>query len=307
MPLKKRLLRFTIDIPTGTDGSTTRVVLTEELHLKARINKAALAIQNQATLEVGGMSTTLRELLLSNFTAWDKRKINQGGAVNYWADVKVEAGYEVPGQEPALSLVYKGQVVTVEMSSPPPNVIITLQCFTRQSDKTKFISGAPPEGATFKELVAWAARQMQFGDNFLCDTSHDNEVIPNAMRGVAVVSALLIEIQGYYSADVTAFVDDDFLYVKDRDKVVNPSDIVTLTEFIGMPIWQEWGVQFKTLFDPNLRLAHAARLVSKMNPTVNDMDYLIYTIQYDLASRDVPFYVQCLGSPPSGTVVRTVQ
>ena len=150
-------------------------------------------------------------------------------------------------------------------------------------------------------MVAFAAKQMQFGDRFECDTSHNDDVIPNAMRGIAVISALLIEIQGYYSSDVVAFIDDDFLYVKDRDKLVNPDDKVIVTEFIGTPIWQEWGVQFKTLFDPNLRLAHAASLVSKMNPTVNDIDYLIYTLQYELASRDTPFYAQCLGSPPSRT------
>jgi hypothetical protein len=306
MPLKKRILRFTIDIPVGTDGTMTRVVLDESLMLRARINKAALAIQNMATIDIGGMSTSLRELLLSNFTAWDKRKIDRGGDVQYWANIQIEAGYSSNGVE-TKSVVYQGQIVTVDISSPPPNLVMTIQCFTRQSDKTKNISGAPPENATFKELVAWAAKQMQFDDRFVCDTSHNDEIIPNAMRGVAVVSALLIEIQGYYSADVSAFIDDDFLYVKDRDKLVNPDAKMTLSEFIGTPVWQDWGVTFKTMFDPNMRLTNAARLQSKMNPLVNNIDYLIYAIQYDLSSRDTAFYMQCLGSPPAGTISREIQ
>ncbi|WLW40848.1 hypothetical protein GNAINCEL_00066 [Serratia phage KKP 3709] len=97
---------------------------------------------------------------------------------------------------------------------------------------------------------------MGFGDNFICDTSINDTIIVNAGRTAFTNAALLWDIQNLYRDSVAAYIDDDFLIVKDKNKILNQGQITNLTEFInGPPEWTEWGVEFTVLFDPNVKLA----------------------------------------------------
>lgn len=292
MSLKRRLLRVKMEFPGGRE-----VILDETLYVRAHVQKSALGIQGKAVLDVGGLTTSLREELLSQFTAWNKRMVESGQAPQEWIDISVEAGYSQNGVE-RLSLVFRGQVVMTEIVAPPPNIIFRIHCYSRQIDKTRHLTSPAPAQTTYYGYVQWAAEQMGFGDRFICETSFNDTVVMNPARSIYVASALLWDIQNMYRPNVAAFVDDDILIVKDRNKIINPSNVADVTEFIGMPAWTEWGVEFTTLFDPNVRLAQASRLTSKMNPSVNNT-YVVTDIQYDLSSRDKPFYVSANASPPA--------
>lgn len=298
MALRNRVLTVTLDLPGQ------KVVLEQDINIKVKIHKAALAIQNRCTIDIIGLTGSLREQLLSQFTAWNQRQVESGQAEQKWVGVEVKAGWNTPSKHDAgtnieqPSTVFKGQVVICELTSSPPNIGVRLTCFTRQIDRTKFVTAPAPDGTTFKAYVAWAADQMGFGTNFICETSADNTIVSNPARSIFVASALLIDIQNMYRPDVAAFVDDDLLIVKDRGKILNPSESVVLNEFIGIPTWTEWGITFTVLFNQGIRLAQGATLESLMNSSLNGT-YVIMEIEYDLTSRDGPFYVKASGSPPA--------
>jgi hypothetical protein len=52
------------------------------------------------------------------------------------------------------------------------------------------------------------------------------------------------------------------------------------------------------MMNTDVKLATAAALTSVMNPGVNGT-YVITELEYELASREGPFYVRAMGSPPA--------
>ena len=293
MALRKRIVRITLDMQSGN-----QFILTDGLDIKVRISKASLHIQNQAIIDITGLTTNMRESLLSQFTAWNRRVSRQTPNLPWeWVNVRVEAGYNDNGQENT-SVIFVGQVVMCEPTSPPPTIGVRLHCFTRQIDKTRFITERAPNQLTYYDYVQWAAGQMGFGTRFICDTSYNDQIITNPARSIHTVGALLIDIQNKYRSPVAAYVDDDVLIVRDRGRILEPNNIVDITEFIGIPSWTEWGVEFVTMFNPSIKLAQGVFLTSKMNPSLNN-GYVVMELEYDLASRDRPFYIKVGANPPS--------
>lgn len=292
MSLSLRLIKVTLAMPGGD------VILDQSLNLRVKISKGALSIQNRATIEVINLSASLREQLLSQFTAYNQRKIVTGQVAPNYVNVSIEAGY---GSAAAnnLSVIFTGQVVICEPSSPPPNLGIKITCYSRQIDRTTFVTTPAPAQTTFYGYVLYAAQQMGFGSNLVFNSTHGSDPCTNPGRQIQIVSGLLLDIQNMYRPDVAAFVDDNILYVMDRDAVVNTANIAVITEFIGPPpCWTEWGVTFQCLFNPSIRLAQAAQLTSLINPSVNGV-YVVMEIEYDLCSREGPFYVRASGNPPA--------
>ena len=305
MPLNSRVLTATIGLPAGN------IILNQSLMMRIKIRKAALQVQNSATVEIMGMTTSLRLQLLSQFTAWKARQVPEGQASQAYIPITIAAGYQSTASSSENSsgsssnsntnqsaTVFVGEVALVEPIGQPPNFGVRISCFTRQLDKTEFPSLAAPITATFKQLVAFAAKQMGLGNNYYCNTSIDDKVIYNGFKTIYTISGLLIAIQAMQYPDVAAFIDDDQLIVKDRNAIVNPANVTQLNEFIGTPMWTEWGAQWVTLMNTNVKLASAAQLTSSMNPGVNGQ-YVITELEYDLTSRDGPFYVTANGSPPA--------
>jgi hypothetical protein len=291
MPLGQRILQVTIDVPNGQS-----VTLDQELDLHVSISKNALAIQNKCDITVFNLTQSLRTGLFSQFTAWNKRQVETGGLQPSYSNVTVLAGYKNGGNSNT-SVVFKGQVVQVDPVGAPPDLGAQITCYEHQVSKAAWTTGFAPTNGTFKEYVLWAGKQMGVS-RVVCETSYDNTPSGNFFAATHQVSELLIDIQSAYRPNVAAFIDNDVLIVMDVNKVVSERGSVTIDEFVGAPMWTEYGVQFKTLFDPNIVLACAANLNSKINPALNN-SYIISTLSYALSSRDTEFYVTASGSPPA--------
>jgi hypothetical protein len=301
MALTKRILNAVITLDSGD------VTLDASLDLHVRVSKDALGIQQTCTIDVFGLSQTLRQTLLSQFTAWNKRQIEQpvGGVAprNNYVPIKVYAGYQgesvgpaAPGQNTS-TLIFDGWVVLCEPISGPPNIGVRLTCYQLAQQKTQFISDVAPTSATVEQYANWIAKQMGLA-RVLCVTSQKDKVITNPSATTEVVGALLIDIQSMYRPNVAAFIDNNTLIVKDQNQVIDSFNTVNVDEFIGTPMWTEWGVQFQCLYDPKIQLAGAATLKSLMNPSLNK-SWVITSLRYDLASRAEPFYVTVNGCPPA--------
>jgi hypothetical protein len=194
--------------------------------------------------------------------------------------------------------VFVGQVVCCAPTSPPPNIGVRLDCFSRQVDKSKFVTEPCPNQSTFYDYVKWAAKQMGFGDNFVCETSFNDTKIKNPSASTFIAESLLVDIQDNWKPAVAAFIDNNRLIVKDINKIIDPNHVAQVSEFIGIPQWTEWGVDFSCMFTPSIQLAGAVNLTSKLNPSI-DNKYVVMGLEYDLASREAPFYVKAFVSPPA--------
>lgn len=290
MAMKDRLIRVTFNMPDGP------VVLAEDLMIRVRSRKTVLTLQNRAIIEIGGMAEKKREFLMSNFTAFNKRQREQGVLTDLvYISVKIEVGYRSDGVE-SLTQVFIGQVAMAELAQEPPNMIMRITAYTRMLDNSRYQTSAAPSPITFKDYCIWAGKQMQVLDTKV-NTSIDNLVIYNPGRTSFVVSALIWDIQNYNRNTVVAYIDDDILYVKDKDKILSEEQIANVDNFIGVPTWDEYGVEFNTLFDPSIALANGVRLKSIVNPGVNDSTYIITELNYDLSSRDNQFFVRANASP----------
>ncbi|MEM5370275.1 hypothetical protein V4C53_30135 [Paraburkholderia azotifigens] len=303
MPLARRALNVSFKLPHGN------VILDESLDLRVHITKQALAVDAVASIEVFNLSQTLRESLLSQFTMWNLRQVQSGNVQNRlvpsgtadlgaFIDVTIQAGYE-DGSQNSTTTVFKGQVGAVTPISDPPNIGVRIDCRSQLLARTQFVTSPAPTQTTFKNYVAWVAEQM--GLPFDCETSYDNQIITNPSAQTMVVAALLIDIQNQYRPNVAAFIDNNTLIVKDVNKIISTSNTVTVSEFIGTPMWSEWGIELSTLFDPRIRLAGAIIPNSTMNPGIgthkNQRAYVITQLDYDLCSRATPFYVKVNASP----------
>lgn len=300
MPILKRVLRVTLNFDQLSGQSNIgKVVLTEDLNLRVNIEKNVLALQNSATVEVSNLGQTLRQDMTTQFTAYQKRQSASGNAQLAWVGMQIEAGYIDSKGNVKTSVIFKGEVVQLDNSEAPPNISVRIRAYTRQQDKTKFVTDPAPSNSTYEQYVNWAAGQMGITANLqgLSDRLKGASV-QNAAMSRYTASALLWDIQDYYKPDVAAFVDDDVLYVMDRNAVINPQEIVAIDQFVGVPGWYDWGVELKVLFNTAIKVAHAVDLTSVINPGINHK-YVITRLEYDLASRDTPFYIKAQAAPPA--------
>lgn len=291
MALKKRILRIRFD------NNQEPIDLDASLNIRVRISKQALTMQQKAQIEVTGLTTQVRESLLSQFTAWNRRDVDSGNLPSEYTNVTIDAGYLVDGKE-QVSQLFVGQVVQTSLTSSPPDIGVLIECYTRQFDKSKLPANAiPPVTCTFLEYVKWCAQIMGFGENYDCETSYNDKIIENPARSIPTFESLIWDIQNYFKPDVAAFIDNGRLIVRDRNKIIDKSKIPVVRDFIGIPMWQQWGVQGTVLLDPTIKLAGGVTMFSEMNPSLNGT-YVIHSLEYDLASRRPPFYVRFTGAPP---------
>lgn len=290
MALKKRLLRIQIKLPSQT------LVLDEELYLSVRVKKATLSLQSKATIDVGGLSQSLRKGLLSQFTAFRKRlKDTEGVNADDYLDVVILAGYEDASGVQTISPIFHGQVVLVEPMGLPPDITVRITAYTNQVDRTTYVTEQPPSAVTFKAFCTWCAGKMNLTPNI--STSIDNTIIYNPAARTYIVAGLLPWIQAYDRQSIAAWIDDDTLYVRDIGSVVNKDSVIRYDTFVGPPMWTEWGINFRTMFDSRLTLASAAKAISKTNPSIADYDLIVMQLEYDLSSRADPFCINVTTAP----------
>jgi hypothetical protein len=316
--LKTRVLRVEFNLQSDN------IVLDETLNMGIQISKQAISVQSHAVIDITNMSQTLRQYLMSHFTAYDRRIREAGLSPPYYANVWIKAGYldstnsgltpnrtfnasevnhPVPIADPrqdilSLPYIFKGQVVTCTIVIQPPNMTMRVECFTNQLNQATDIVNQSPDGMTFREYVIWSGKQMGFAEsNIYCKTNIDNVKIDNFARSVNVASQLIYYIERMDWPNISAYVDGDMFIVKNQRDVMEGSNILSISEFVGVPAFNEYGVTFTTLFTPLIQLGQAVSIQSEVNPSV-DGTYVVGRIEYDLHSRDTPFYMKVLALPP---------
>ncbi|WP_321875239.1 baseplate hub protein [Burkholderia cenocepacia] len=305
--MRTRVLQVTFDIDgekTVLNDAASDPTSSTPLSIRARIKKNAFKMQTSCTLEIINLSKSVRERLMSRMTAWDARMRNEGREEQRKIKVEVKAGYAAPfkpGQSKDIRLepstVFTGEVGIVELISGPPDIAIRVQCFTSQIDRSSFKTGQTPNKLTVAEFVKYISKQMGLTSDPIIDTVKADEILINPGQSCVTRIALLTWLQRLYGPEVFAFVDNGQIIVKDAWKLVDKDNIPVYSDFLEIPMWNEYGVTFSTLFDPTLKLAGPAQLKSKLNPAVNGGVFIVYAVEYNLTSRGNEFNVTAFASP----------
>jgi hypothetical protein len=302
MALSQRVLTVTLSIP-GINGMNV-ITLDASIDLKVNINRAALDLMSTCQIRVTNLSRSLRESLLSQFTAYNKRLIEAGtigqsgntqaGTQKSYINVQVMAGYQTPGAQVQMNTcpVFNGQVVLVNPVGSLPNLGFDITCYAMQVSKLQWSNVQGQFGAqtTFKNYVESAAQLL--GINANCQSSYDQRIITNPGASVQVLSDFIPDINSLFRPNVQAFYDDpsNTLYVRDTNALLANTTSVTLDEFIDMPSYETWGVQFKVLFDKRIQLPGSVIIQSTQNPTLNGAPFVIYALEYDVKeNRPAPW------------------
>ncbi|MGF7132072.1 hypothetical protein P3T40_003555 [Paraburkholderia sp. EB58] len=297
MPLKQRVLRADITLPNAAGSSIT---LDQSLDIKVKLSKAVFMNQQICEIVVTNLSASLRESLLSQITAFNRRNVETGVVTaGLYASVSVTAGYIQPGTPPQMltTTIFTGQIVRCDPVGELPNLAMKLTCYSQQLIKTQFMT-QPPGSATFGGYCQWVADQL--GLSLYLNTSKAGQKVTNPGAANQSMGQLLPELQRFYYPNVVAWIDNNTLYVSDANKVVAQNGTVAVNEFVnGFPVWTDYGVTFGCLFNPSIFVGSACILKSTMNPSLNNVGYVVTMIEYDLTSRQDAFDMRIQAAPPA--------
>ncbi|MDR0736813.1 MAG: hypothetical protein LBF51_08325 [Zoogloeaceae bacterium] len=242
----------------------------EGLAINASGTKYANALQNEAVVEVFNLEKETRDCLLSETSPYNHRRKRKR--------LLLEAGRESVGVFP----VYSGDITSATVSQPP-DVKLTLKARTGFFSNGTLVARAHPT-VSLKTIAAGVARDLGLK---LVFEAKEKRISNYAFTGGAGKQVEHLASAG----EVDAFVDDDLLVVKD---VAAPLRNVTHTlseesGMIGIPELTERGVKATMLLVPGIRLGSNFTLKSNLYPAING-DYTVYKLDFDISSRDTPFY-----------------
>ena len=243
----------------------------EGLAMTARGSKVVSDTQNECAVTITNLSKDVRNYILTETSPFNANRTPK--------KLIVEAGRVSTG-------VARLFVGTITASSPtqPPDIGLELKAQTGSFEKGGLIavSGKPKE--TLADIAKRAGGELGASVTF---EASDKLIANFSFSGP---SARLVNKLAE-AGNVDAYLDDETLVVKDRDKPLRDrvKIIDNTTGMIGIPEATERGVKVKILYDMETVLGGEIQLTSELNPAL-DGSYTIYTIDFDLASRDAPWY-----------------
>lgn len=278
------------------DNGKNVVEYDEDFAITFSVSKNVFSTQNYAKLEIKNVRRDARANMMTRFNQFSQRTQETP-----FLPINISAGRVSYGP----SLVYTGNVIKCGISSPP-DIGLVMDLATNQIDKTKWVQYWPKPPVTYQSLCQWAAGVLGLTPEISLPANLANAPVTNFLGGnMITLEALPIYIQRYYPDQVVAFIDDNALVVMAIGSVVASRGTVevgygTANPFIGIPEWTEFGIQGKILFIPDLKLGCAVNATSVMNPSING-SYVVGKIDYELASRDTPFYATFTAYPRAAT------
>jgi len=263
--LDPRLIRVGIEV----DGEVK--VYDETFDIKVSGTKMASAQQNTCDITISNLTADTRNYLLTETSPFNANRTPK----RLFVDIgRVSTG---------LSRIFVGEI-TLSSPSQPPDIALTIKALTGNYAKGLVIARS---GLTQEPLSTIAARVAADLGLKLDFRAADKQIGNWSFNGPALRQVNNLELAG----GVDAFVDDTTLVVKDRG-VPLPQRTKVLSSasgMVGVPEATERGVKVSFFLDQDTVLGGALELESMLNPALNG-SYTIYSLGFEAASRDTPFY-----------------
>lgn len=263
-----RRLRVTIEI-------NGKAYSYEDLKIKASGSKFTNALQNECQVEITGLNADTRNFLLT-----------QTSLINNKPRIIVEAGRVSTG----IFSLYEGDIVQVEISSPP-DIVLTINAKTNNANAMKIVSTS--EGALTKLSRLAQIVAANNGKVLLFEATDDKWVSNYTYSGPAAKQIRDLEDVG----GVNAFIDDNVLVVKDRVKAINNRRLILnmKTGLVGIPKAIDGdGVEITYLINSESVLGGQVTLESKFNKSLNG-DYIISKLDFSVSNHDDDFFYTIQG------------
>lgn len=259
-----RILRIGIEV----DG---KLNVYEGLWATATISKFANPLQNEAEVKIANLSREVRDFLLTETSPFNQSKKPKR--------ITIEAGRQSTGAY----RLFIGDI-TECTPSQPPDITLTIKAKTKQADKGLVV--AVSQGAQEKLSVIARGVAASLGLSLVFE-AQDKNISNYSFTGGALKQVSKLGEAG----NVNAYVDDDRLIVKDYNApLAQVTSILSKSSgLVGIPELTEQGIKVKYLLDPKAQLGGELELDTEIYKAVNGK-YVIYTLSYELASRDTAWY-----------------
>lgn len=288
MSTSPRSMRVVFHFPRGD------VVYNQDMNIRVKCNKTVLSAYNLCTIDIMNMDPAARSAMLSSFNLfWQQRQRTP------MVPVSVYIGRLGADDR----LIYKGYVITCEISMPP-DINMTITCGTAVTDRTKYVDKAVLRGAgTFESLCQKVAKILDLDfDSRGLSPKYAKMPIRN-FNTSSTYEALIVHLSTMYQPYVAVYVDDNRLVAQDVANIVDPNRIIEVnvsSGMIGIPSWTQWGVQATVMADLPIILGNGVVYRSIINPTIPDAPMVVNKIEYELTSRDNAWYSKIHASPAAG-------
>lgn len=243
----------------------------EGLEIVANGTKYANPIQNECEIKISNISKETRDYILTETSPYGKNKTPKR--------IILEAGRVSFGS----SVIFVGDIIA-SVGGQPPDISLTIKALTGNFDKGSIVSRSHPGKTSLREIAKQTAAALGRSLDF---QANDKQIANHSFTGSS-----LKEIDKLQSAGgVNAYIDDGKLVVKEFNiPLTGKKRILSLDSgMIGVPEFTEQGIRVKFLLDNQTTLGGALEITSIMNPAANGT-YIIYKLQFEIASRDTPFY-----------------
>jgi len=274
--LDKRLLQTVITI----DGQE---YVYKDLAITAKGTKSGSYLQNSCEITISNIDKKTRDFLLTEGSPFNRLSLRKRSSI------RVEAGRESYGT----FVVYRGDIVEVS-ATQPPDITVIIKALTGQFEKGNIVSRTAPSITKFSNIAQQIADDLGVGLNFVAT---DKQISNYSFSGA--VEKQINEIYQY--GDVYAYLDDDTLVVSDRgEPLPNSRRLVSKgTGMVGIPEFIDFGIKVKFFVDNVTKVGTQIELDSEIYPGANGV-YTIYSLEFDLANRDTPFYYIASAQRPRG-------
>lgn len=264
MPIDPRIVRVGVEISGG-------IRWYEGVQISAQGTKYANPMQNEATVKITNMTQQARDFILTETSPFNRNRRRK--------KLIIEAGRVSTGYH----RLFVGDIVSATISQPP-DIILTMTAKTGQFDKGVIVGQSYAGQASSLTIAQGVADSM--GLKLIHEAPPKNIANYN-FTGATVKQVDRLGEMG----DVNAYIDDDKLIVKERNKPLKNSDHVLSVDngMVGIPEITDQGVKVTMMLTPSVKLGGGITIKSKLNPAASGA-FTIYKLMFDVSNRDIPFY-----------------
>jgi len=241
------------------------------LGITATGTKYANSLQNDAEIRIANLTKSKRDYILTETSPFNLNREPK--------KVTLSAGRVSTG----VSTVFQGDVISSSISQPP-DIWLTLKCLTGNFFKSTVVSKGGNSSIPLSQLSAQVAKDLGVRLDF--------QAVDKPITNYNFTGSSLNQVQKLGdSGAIDAYIDDGTLVVKELNfPLSNSSQVISeSTGMIGIPELTEQGVKVKFLLNGQTTLGGSMRVQSTLNPATNGT-YIIYKLNFEIASRDTPFY-----------------
>ncbi len=271
----QRLVRVTLTLLSGT-------FTFQSLAIFARGRMFASAQAGQCELSLFNLTKDQRNQVLTQASPMNLGRINSPNGQFVPVNMTLDVGRESYGT----FTLFQGNVIACNVTQPP-DIGVMLRGMTANYLASVLAGTNQSSMALLSTIVKSVAASLNIPYEF---TATDRQIDNYSFNGGVLDQVRKLNLIG----GILAYIDpkSNTLIVHDSDKSRPGGSILVSadTGMVGIPQVTEVGVIVRVMLAPSYQLGGQVEVISEINPAANGT-YFIYKINFDVASRDTPFWL----------------